>query len=432
MKSKILLSLVIGVFFLVATTPFIYGSRWILSSNSGQLPDDLASKVQQAGGTLISTLGEMGVAFAEFSNRSDAESLEAHGMDVMVDIEAQWIPEDQNSVFIEDTGIQAVPGTSDTYYRYQWHHPVIHSDQAWAAGVFGNGVRVAVIDTGIWYKHPDLKNNIDYAASISLVPGITDFLDDNGHGTHVSGIIAAAANNWGSVGVAPQATLIGIKVFDSTGRGPMSRVVQGIYHAISQNAQVINMSLGTYVKKNGYAGSYTARDAQKIIKLNRKAVTYATSHGALVVCSAGNESIDMDHNQNIIGVPSECANAISISATGPIGLQDFDHFASYSCYGNSAIWVAAPGGDSINYPNAGWYYDMVFSTTINGWSWMSGTSMAAPMVSGVAALILSKYGPMSPGELKNRIAQTADDLGKPGHDPYYGRGRVNAYRAVTD
>ena len=74
---------------------------------------------------------------------------------------------------------------------------------------------------------------------------------------------------------------------------------------------------------------------------------------------------------------------------------------------------------------------MVYGAFINGWGWMSGTSQAAPMVSGVAALIISKYGRMNPGELKNHIAQTADDLGKPGKDPYYGRGRINAYNAVT-
>jgi subtilisin family serine protease len=141
--------------------------------------------------------------------------------------------------------------------------------------------------------------------------------------------------------------------------------------------------------------------------------------------------MDLDHNKNLVVVPAEAGTGIAISATGPIGLSDFDRPASYTNYGQSSIWVAAPGGDSQLYPNPGWYYDMVFSTFIGGWTWMSGTSMAAPMVSGTAALVISKYGKMNAEQLKNHLANTADDTGKPGHDPYYGRGRINAYKAVT-
>ncbi|MCK5220324.1 MAG: S8 family serine peptidase, partial [Candidatus Aminicenantes bacterium] len=110
----------------------------------------------------------------------------------------------------------------------------------------------------------------------------------------------------------------------------------------------------------------------------------------------------------------------------------FDNFASYSNYGTSLITVAAPGGDFTMYPNPGWWYDMVFSTTINGWSWMAGTSMATPVVSGVAALVISTYGKMKPNIMKNLLGNTADDLGKPGKDPYYGKGRVNAFKAVKN
>jgi subtilisin family serine protease len=141
----------------------------------------------------------------------------------------------------------------------------------------------------------------------------------------------------------------------------------------------------------------------------------------------------LKHLGNIIKVPGEPGHGILVSATGPIAWQDFDRLASYSNYGSDAIWVAAPGGDNL-YPNLPYSrLDKVLSTYPNASvAWMIGTSQATPMVSGVAALILSNYGPMSVSQLKNRIAQTADDLGKPGKDDSYGNGRVNAYNAVTN
>jgi subtilisin family serine protease len=150
-----------------------------------------------------------------------------------------------------------------------------------------------------------------------------------------------------------------------------------------------------------------------------------------VVNSAGNAGLDLDHSGNIISIPTEEGNGIVVSATGPTGLSNFDELAAYSNYGSSTIWVAAPGGDFRNYPTSGWWYDMVLSTTIDGWMWSAGTSSAASIVSGVAALVLEKYGPMNPAQLKTHLAQTADDLGKPGKDSFYGNGRINAYKAVT-
>ena len=128
----------------------------------------------------------------------------------------------------------------------------------------------------------------------------------------------------------------------------------------------------------------------------------------------------------VVSFATACAMG-TVSATAPFNQQDFDTPTTYTNYGKSAIWVAAPGGDFA----AGTALDGILSTYPGGWAWATGTSQAAPVVAGVAALILEKYGPMSVGDLKNHIAQTADDLGKPGKDEWYGRGRVNAYKAVT-
>jgi subtilisin family serine protease len=428
MTRRTSLTLGIGLLFLFFTTMGFAGS-WILNPKSDKLPSDLEAQVNQAGGTLVKTLDEVGIAVAEFASREDAESLKAYGIEVMPDLYLDWYESELPNKYV-DTDSLAMAGPEATWYYRQWHIPVIEADKAWDAGEFGAGVRVAVVDSGIWYYHPDLAANIDFASSTSTVPGVSDFIDVDGHGTHVAGIIAANGT-LRAKGIAPQATLIAIKSAEGGG-GYMSWIIAGINHAVAVDADIINVSIGSLLPKNGYKPYYTARDVAVVRRMYTKTITRAMAEGSLMVFSAGNDGLNLDHAWNLIHVPAECGNGLAISATGPIGLQNFDRLASYSNSGNSAVWTAAPGGDTAYYPAYGWWYDMVYSTYIGGWAWMSGTSQAAPMVCGVAALILSKYGPMSTGDLKNHIANTADDLGKPGHDPSYGRGRVNAYRAVTE
>jgi len=424
MNGKSFLSMGIGLI-LLFTMPFTgFGEQWILNYSSNDLPEDVETVIANSGGTIIATLDEIGVVVADYTRQEDVRTSEPTGFEVMPDVLLNWLVSNQ------------IPqgehiGLNENLYAGQWHLPVIQAAEAWGQGVTGAGVRIAVLDTGVWYHHPDLWANIDFAAGASFVPGTPDFLDDNGHGTHVAGIIAAANNDWGTIGVAPNATLIPVKVLAGDGIGRISWFVAGVIHAVNQNADIINLSLGYYLQKNGLPPYYTAEDASFLRKMIRKVVNWADQQGALVVNSAGNAALDLDHAENIISIPTEEGKGIVVSATGPQGLSDFDELASYSNYGTSVIWVAAPGGDFRNYPTCGWWYDMVLSTTIDGWMWSAGTSSAASVVSGVAALVLEKYGPMSPAQLKTHLAQTADDLGKPGKDPVYGNGRINAYRAVT-
>jgi len=405
---------------------FAFGGQWIIDTGLNKLPENFKEKVSQANGTLVVTMDEPGIAVAEFSTESDARSLQTYGWKVMPDIELNWLPENETMLGVEST-MEHI-GSDEPYYRYQWHLPLIEADKAWDLGVKGQGARVAVLDSGIWYPHPDLANRIDHASSASFVPGTT-YMDDNWHGTHVAGIIAAADNGRGVIGVAPEATLIAVKVMNKNGAGNASWACSGIIHAVNVGADVINLSIGGYLKKNGNPPYYTASDAAAVHTLYNRVVNWAYGKGVLVVCAAGNESFDYDASGTIIHLPAEAGAAIAISATGPYGLQDFDRPAHYTNFGKSAIWVAAPGGDSI-FPGPTWMYDMILSDSIGGYSFASGTSQAAPVVCGIAALIISKYGKLTPGELKNRIAQAALDLGKKGRDDYYGRGRVNAYNAV--
>jgi len=425
MNGKSFLSMGIGLILLFSMPITVLGEQWILNYSSNDLPEDVEMLIHNSGGTLIAILDEVGIVVADFTKKEDVRTSEASGFEVMPDVLSNWLGDSQ------------IPpeehiGLNEPLYAGQWHLPVIHADEAWGQGITGAGVRVAVLDTGIWYFHPDLWANIDFNAGATFVPGTQDFLDDNGHGTHVAGIIAAADNDWGAIGVAPNATLIPVKVLAADGIGHISWFISGVIHAVRQDADIINLSLKYYLYKNGYSPYYTADEASRLRRMIRKVINWATSQGVLVVSSAGNASLDMDHSGEIISIPTEEGHGIVVSATGPDGLGNFDAFASYSNYGSSYIWVAAPGGDFRNYPQYGWWNDMILSTTIDGWMWGAGTSSAASIVSGVAALVLERYGPMSPAQLKTHLAQTADDLGKVGKDSYFGNGRVNAYRAVTE
>ncbi len=275
------------------------------------------------------------------------------------------------------------------------------------------------------------------------------------HATHVAGIIAAADNGVGTIGVAPGATIIGVKVLHD-GSGAFSWIINGIVYAstpISQGgagANIINMSLGGAFFRQG-------KDAAELAVALSRATNYAYQQGVTVIASAGNSGIDLDHTANFVTVPAQSTNVIAVAATGPVGFAlgatDFSRPASYTNFGQSAVAFAAPGGDFAlpgNAPSARrplvpggtvtipcWVFDMVLSPgsrkgfSNTSYSWAAGTSMAAPHVAGVAALIIEKAGGhLHPAQVKARLGQTSDDLGKPGNDDYYGGGFVNALRAI--
>ncbi len=360
------------------------------------------------------------------------------------------------ATFIE----HAVLPQNDTLYGFQWAPKAIEAPAAWALGFTGRGVKVAVIDGGIYDAHADLAANVNVALSRSFVepdPAASAaanacraaFNCDTGtfwHGTHVAGIIAAVDNATGVVGIAPEATIIGVKALHS-GSGSFSAIIEAMLYASSVvGADIINMSLGAEFNRNEDGA------AELVSALNR-AVNFATRNGALVVTSAGNSGKNFDRTGNLIKTPAESGNAIAISATAPLtwayGATNYARPASYSDYGNSLVWVAAPGGDfayegnenctvvgAITLTRPCWVFDMVLSTVrgtsvAGAYGWAAGTSMAAPAASAVAALIKQRHPAATPAQLKTKLAQTATDEGKPGQDVFYGRGFVNALRAVT-
>jgi serine protease len=298
---------------------------------------------------------------------------------------------------------------NDPYYSYQWHlhdqtQGGINMQPAWDIST-GSGTVIAIIDTGIKVG-TDLVSTT-FVTGYDFVNNDNDPTDDNGHGTHVAGTIAQNTNNGiGVAGVAFGASLMAVKVLDSSGSGTYTDIVNGIYYAVDHGAKIISMSLG------GTSGSQTLQNA----------LAYAYNNGVTCVAASGN-------NNGPVSYPAAYdAYVIAVGATRYDKTR-----AYYSNYGSS-LDVVAPGGDLNVDQNGDGQPDGVlqqtFSGTTWGYYWYSGTSMATPHVSGVAALLYS-HGITSPNAIRAAIQNSAIDLGTSGWDKYYGYGLINAYNALT-
>lgn len=278
----------------------------------------------------------------------------------------------------------------------EWGVDRIDAELTWNAAT-GYGVRVAIIDTGIDKDHPDLIDNL--MGGVNFVPkrrriNPDAWDDDNGHGTHVAGIVGAADNDGGVIGVAPEVSLYGVKVLNRQGSGYLSDIIAGIEWAVNNNMQVINMSLGT----DAYTSTLKA------------ACNAAYASGVTLVAAAGNDGDT--YSDSDVDYPAAYASVIAVAATNIA-----DTRASWSSDGPE-VELAAPG---VN----------IRSTWKNGeYNTISGTSMASPHVAGVAALVLSDEA-LTPDQLRIRLQDTADDLGYPDFDTLYGYGLVDAEEAVT-
>ncbi|HPF50248.1 MAG TPA: S8 family serine peptidase [Draconibacterium sp.] len=414
---------------------------FMVISNTESLTNELLSRLETYG-KVIRTIPEIGVAVVRTINVNFEDEVakfpEVKG--IVPDLKAKWINEPVMKV-------EANIGDGDPGLTLQWGLKAIHAREAWNAGYTGKGVKVFILDGGIDPNHPDLIPNLNTDLSTSFVSGedFTDAID--GHGTHVAGIIAAAEGGGAVIGVAPRAEIVMVKVLSSaTGSGSFSDINAGIIYAAKKGADIINMSLGATLNKNGFFLDENG-ELQKVpaiyiqywILAQKRAIDFAMKRGSLVITSAGNNYMNADGNGSLFVIPADFENVIAVSATAPrFWYHDInsylDYPASYSNTGRSLISLAAPGGDNLFYPQEGWQYDMVLSTYLNGsFAWSAGTSMASPFVAGVAALIVDKYdGKITPKEITKKLYKTADQIETNGRSVLYGHGRVNAFSAVTE
>ena len=286
-----------------------------------------------------------------------------------------------------------LPAPSDPDVDKQWAMSAFPFSALWSCGR-GAGITVAVVDSGVQANHPDMAGRVRPGAAIvnGDVQSGAGGTDVNGHGTHVAGIIAAGENGVGIVGIAPQVTILPVRVLDAQGVGPNSDIAEGITWAVDHGAKVVNVSIGSDTK----AASVTA------------AVGYAVTHGVAVVAAAGNGGPGGNPRY-----PAALPETVAVGALGQNG-----DVASYSTTG-SYVDVTAPGSD-------------IYSTKIpSKWGFNTGTSMASPHVAALIALIIDARGAISPANMQRRLTSTATDAGPPGFDPAYGWGCINPIAAVN-
>jgi lantibiotic leader peptide-processing serine protease len=393
-----------------------------------------------------------------------------------------------------DAGYPDAPAGPDTLSPCQWDMTVIDAAGAWQYAA-GAGVKVGVIDGGVDFTHPDLAGAIDVGLSCSFIYTDTPTADPaeiangdcanksavqdlQGHGTHVATTIAGRANGIGIVGVAPQATIVGLKACTIVGYCFADSVAAALRYAGDHRLDVVNLSL--------YADPYlyycsNAAGQRAILKSLTSAARYAQQRGVVIVAAAGNEAQDLGHpvtddtspdwppgtnverrvgNQCRVA-PAEIPGVITVAATGVTQL------ASYSNVG-TPVDVAAPGGDAPQLPStvfgrgrilAGWSSTDATGTwealiganraVLDGggrYVWISGTSMASPHAAGVAALIRSAHPGLAPGAVAGMLRAAATPLSCPadwpagdprqctggaGHTSFYGSGMLNAANAVS-
>jgi thermitase len=353
--------------------------------------DELTGYILENGGKLVDTVS-MGNETRAVTVDVPLSSVDSFAMEVETANLASYI--EPNVRYKVDS----VP--NDPEWSLQWGPQKIAADWAWNTTGGDRSVLVAVVDTGIDYNHPDLAANYG-PLGYDWVNNDPNPMDDYGHGTHVAGIIAAAINN--SIGIAglAQVRIMAEKVLDASGSGSSSDIARGIVHAVDRGAKIINLSLGSPVNS----------------ELMHEAVKYAYDHGVLVVAAVGNDAA------NVKGYPAAYDEVVAVSAT-----DRFDKPAAFTNYGDW-VDVAAPGVDILSTMPT-YHVSLNDQGYAMNYDFLSGTSMASPHVAGVAALVWSRFPNMTRDQVRAQLQYSAEDLGEPGFDVYYGFGRIDARRAV--
>ena len=323
--------------------------------------------------------------------------------------------------------VESPTDPDEVYDEYLWDKQVQNVSEAHEYAT-GDGRTVAVIDTGVDDSHPDL--DVDVETSTAVIDGAPEshIGDPNGHGTHVAGT-AAATGDVLMTGTAPDATVVSVDVLGH-GTGTFGDITVGMEYAIDVGVDAANISLGFMMAPQDFA------EFDDNVGLYRQMLepvaNRGRSEGTLFVGSAGNDETDLQGGW--LRLWNGLAGVIGVSATGPN-----DELSFYSNYGTNDVDVAAPGGgyetvektliedpDEVDWP---YPLNLVFSTYPSGYAWLAGTSMAAPQVTGLAALVRELEPNRNPQQIVQAIKQGAEGVNGRG-DPELGAGRINALNTV--
>src|SRR5215212_2601251 len=462
-----------GVFVPTAATAAPAGTTgpsetYLVLFKGSSSPANAAAIVTGAGGTVVANYSQIGVLVARSTNSAFDETLRANnkveGASATTDFGTRIGGAEVDAADAQPGELPNAPAEDeDTFSPLQWDMRQMHTPEAHAITGGSAAVVAGTIDTGVDYRHPDLRQNISDADSANClsgaaVPGAAAANDDNGHGTHTAGTIAAASNGAGIVGVAPNVKVAGIKAGNEEGFFFPEAVICSFMWAGDRHLDVTNNS---YFADPWEYNCRNDAEQRAIWKAEQRAIKFAMNQGVTVVASAGNDSDDLSHpttdvtspdfplgseqerriTNACVVIPVEIPGVVGVSATGstqqgtsagqyPDNLKSF-----YSSYGVSAIDVAAPGGDSVFFTPES-VNGRVLSTypahlaanctrqrqeqqpglPVAYYCYLQGTSMAGPHVAGIAALIISRYGDTSspqngklrPGQVEALISQTAD------------------------
>jgi subtilisin family serine protease len=466
---------------------------YLVVFSAQSLPSNAAASISSAGGTIVSAYNQIGVVVA----RSSASTFRANlmrndkiqGVSGTAAFATHLVYGALDADQAQDTSAPAAPAPGgDSLSGLQWDMDQIRAPEARAINGGSRSVIVGDIDTGADYTHPDLAANIDNATSVNCVsgvpvPGMVAANDDNGHGTHTAGTIAAAENGIGIVGVAPNVKIAAIKAGNADGFFFPESVVCAFIWAGTHNIQVTNNS---YFADPWLFNCKNDAEQRAIWVAEQRAILFAESRGTVVVAAAGNEADDLAHptqdltspddTQPIVRtvhndcavVPVEVPGVVGVTADGYLQLKSF-----YSSYGVGKADVTAPGGDSILQLTAAspngrvlstWPASLLTVTCLPArrvmdasgatYCYQQGTSMASPHAAGVAALLESS-GVTSRGAVAAALENRADPLSCPtdtsayaffpsvnngapqvcqggaGSNSWYGKGQVNALSAVS-
>lgn len=369
-------------------------NEMIIHLNSGLSKSEAIDKVEEMGYRALDFMPELDAILVEVPDngaRVSAMSSAESSSDIR--------SSQPNHIFT--TQDYVIP--NDDNFSRQWAASAIKLPQAWRQTTGSDRVRVAVLDTGIDYNHPELADFIDKDSSYNFIDNNSDAMDYNNHGTHVAGIISAKGDNGnGTAGVMWESELMAVKVLGDDGNGSEWSLAQGILYAAGlldnqprQTADIINLSLGM-------------SDPNHVPKTLERAIERAAAEGIIIVAASGNNG-----SRGVI-YPAAFPEVIAVGALEENG-SDMPGVASYSNYGPE-IDVTAPGS-------------LIYSTLVDDkFGYMSGTSMAAPHVSGLAGLMLSEG--IRARDVRSLLQDTAIKLGNDDYSESYGYGMINSYKSV--